>query len=150
MDKDSFFEKLQREGLSLASISKRGYAFMIDELLISLLVLFMLYDKIKAATSTQEVIFVLNSVMGYILIVKILYHTFFVWQYRATLGKMLFKIEVIDEHSFLNLSFFNSFLRALVRLFSESLFYLGFLWAFFDPKRQTWHDKVARSLVVDV
>jgi len=29
-------------------------------------------------------------------------------------------------------------------------FALGFLWAFWDPKRETWHDKIAGTKVVRV
>jgi len=38
--------------------------------------------------------------------------------------------------------------RALVRIASELVLYLGYLWMIWDPKRQTWHDKAARSIVV--
>lgn len=38
--------------------------------------------------------------------------------------------------------------RALVRLASELVFYIGYLWMIWDPMRQTWHDKAARSIVV--
>ncbi len=33
-------------------------------------------------------------------------------------------------------------------LISGSIFYLGFLWMLWDSKQQTWHDKVANTLVV--
>jgi hypothetical protein len=29
------------------------------------------------------------------------------------------------------------------------VFSLGFIWVAFDPKRQGWHDKIARTLVID-
>ncbi|NCD00327.1 MAG: RDD family protein, partial [Bacteroidia bacterium] len=32
---------------------------------------------------------------------------------------------------------------------SESIFYLGFVWAALNPKRETWHDRVANTLVVN-
>jgi uncharacterized RDD family membrane protein YckC len=42
--------------------------------------------------------------------------------------------------------------RALGRLFAEALsaipFNLGYLWAIWDPERQTFHDKIAGTLVV--
>lgn len=38
--------------------------------------------------------------------------------------------------------------RALVRLVSEFVLYLGYLWMIWDPKRQTWHDKAVNSIVV--
>jgi uncharacterized RDD family membrane protein YckC len=39
--------------------------------------------------------------------------------------------------------------RALVAQFiSPFLCALGFLWAIWDPRKQTWHDKVANSVVI--
>lgn len=40
------------------------------------------------------------------------------------------------------------FVRALARLVSEFVFYLGYLWMIWDPKRQTWHDKAVNSIVI--
>jgi uncharacterized RDD family membrane protein YckC len=48
-----------------------------------------------------------------------------------------------------NPSIFYSASRAVVRLFSESVFYIGFIWAFLNPKRETWHDKFGKTLVVN-
>ena len=43
----------------------------------------------------------------------------------------------------------SAFNRAVFRVVSEMIFYLGFLWGMMDPLRQTWHDKTARTVVVD-
>nr|WP_238389205.1 RDD family protein [Campylobacter fetus] len=42
-----------------------------------------------------------------------------------------------------------SFLRAIVRVLSEWLFYLGFVWALSNQARQTWHDKLASVVKID-
>ena len=39
-------------------------------------------------------------------------------------------------------------LRILVANFSLLVFGLGYFWMLWDPKKQTWHDKAARTLVV--
>lgn len=44
----------------------------------------------------------------------------------------------------------SSFLRAVMRNLSEWAFCLGFLWAFGNEARQTWHDKLAKTVVIDV
>lgn len=41
-----------------------------------------------------------------------------------------------------------AFLRIFVANISLVVFGLGFLWMLWDPKKQTWHDKAARTLVV--
>jgi len=40
-------------------------------------------------------------------------------------------------------------IRTIGTVFSE-IFYAGYLWAVFDSRRQTWHDKLARTYVVRV
>jgi uncharacterized RDD family membrane protein YckC len=147
---EKVLDNLEREKLVLTSISKRSIAFFIDDLIVSLLVFIIFYDSISVAKSIEEIIFLVNSAFGYIVAIKILYHTFFVWQYGATMGKMLFKMQVVDEKSFLKPDFLHSLIRAVVRVVSEGLFYLGFVWGLFTKTRQTWHDKLAKTLVIDV
>jgi uncharacterized RDD family membrane protein YckC len=38
----------------------------------------------------------------------------------------------------------------MVRFWSAFFFYIGYLWMLWDREKQTWHDKVARSVVVPV
>jgi uncharacterized RDD family membrane protein YckC len=40
--------------------------------------------------------------------------------------------------------------RAFARLLSSVLWGLGYFWSFWDPAGQTWHDKMAETLVVDI
>jgi uncharacterized RDD family membrane protein YckC len=60
------------------------------------------------------------------------------------------KIRVIDIQNLSNPNVLVALNRAIFRIISEMLFYLGFLWGMMDPNRQTWHDKTARTLVVNV
>lgn len=41
-----------------------------------------------------------------------------------------------------------AFLRIVVANISLVVFGLGYLWMLWDPKRQTWHDKAARTFVI--
>ena len=41
-----------------------------------------------------------------------------------------------------------AFVRDLVHILDGLLCYLGFLWALFDANRQGWHDKIAKTLVI--
>ena len=59
------------------------------------------------------------------------------------------KIKVISLGDLENPSLLFSLSRASFRIISESIFYLGFLWAVLNPKRETWHDKVSNTLVVN-
>jgi len=141
---------LHREGLVLAPIKKRAAAFFIDELLLSFLLIIAMSDSFSNAKSVEEIIILTNSYMFEYLLMKIVYQTFFVMQYGATLGKIAMKIRVIEIATLQNPSLVCSFNRAVFRVISEMLFYIGFLWGMMDPARQTWHDKTAKTLVINV
>jgi len=140
---------LHRENLTLASVQKRAVAFFIDEMLLSFLLVIAMSDAFSNAKTMEDIIILTNSyVMQYILM-KIVYQTFFVMQYGATLGKIAMKIRVIEIATLANPSFAVSLNRAIFRIISEMLFYIGFVWAMMDPARQAWHDKTAKTLVVN-
>lgn len=141
---------LYREHIELADIKKRGIAFFIDEVLLSLILLIVLWDAFVQATTMEQIINVTNAFILEYMAMKIIYQTFFVMQYGATLGKILMKIQVIDLRSLSHPTLPVAFNRATFRIISEMVFYLGFLWGSFDSLRRTWHDKTARTLVVNV
>ncbi len=143
-------DRLEAEGLRLTSIPRRSYAFLIDDLIVSFLLFVAFYNSFANAKSMEEILVITNNLFIYIVFLKVAYHTFFVWQYGATMGKMLFGMIVVDGENFQKLSFSKSLIRAVVRVFSEAVFYLGFLWGVLNPTRQTWHDKACGSIVIDV
>jgi len=140
---------LNREHLQLASIKKRAVAFFIDEMLLSFLLIIAMSDSFSKAQTVEDIIILTNTYVMQYIIMKIVYQTFFVMQYGATLGKLAMKIRVIDIRTLDNPNFAVSLNRAVFRIISEMIFYLGFLWGMFDLQRQTWHDKTAKTLVID-
>ncbi|HHD83925.1 MAG TPA: RDD family protein [Campylobacteraceae bacterium] len=148
-DDETLLKNLAREELHLASINKRAIAMFIDEILVSLLFFFMISDKLSTLGTPEAVVAYTQSLMLYVLIVKILYQALFVALYGATLGKMAMKIKVVDHDYFDIPSWRASIIRSVMRVVSEILFYFGFIVAFFSPLRRTWHDKFAKTLVVD-
>ncbi len=146
---EELFDRLNTQGLVLTSIPRRAFAFFIDDLIVSFLMFIAFYSSFANAKTVEEVVVITNNLFVYIVLLKIIYHTFFVWQYGATMGKMLFGMKVVDENNFYNLNFSKSLIRAVVRVFSEAVFYLGFLWGVLNPTRQTWHDKACGSIVID-
>ena len=143
-------DKLHREEMSLASTSKRAIAFLIDELLLSFILILALWDSFSAAKDMQEMIEVTNMFVLEFLTIKIIYQAFFVMQYGASIGKLVMRIRVIEIATLQNPNVLSALNRAIFRIVSELIFYLGYLWAMFDPARQAWHDKTARTLVVNV
>jgi len=140
---------LHREGMTLATIKKRGMAFFIDEMLLSFLLIIALGDSFFEAKTLEEMILLTNKFVLEYMAMKIVYQAFFVMQYGATLGKIVMKIRVIEIKTLQTPNVVVALNRSFVRVVSEMLFYLGFLWGVMDPSRQTWHDKSAKTLVID-
>ncbi len=140
---------LSRENLTLAPIIKRVAAFVIDELLLSFILIFSLWDSFVKAGSTEAIIALTNSFILEYMMMKIIYQAFFVMQYGATIGKIMMKIKIIELKTLDNPNVIVSLNRAIFRVISESVFYLGFLWGILNPSRQAWHDLTARTLVVN-
>jgi uncharacterized RDD family membrane protein YckC len=114
-----------------------------------LLIVALWYSFTKAVTM-EDMINLTNSFVLEYMFMKIVYQAFFVMQYGATIGKIIMKIRVIEIRTLTNPSVISSLNRAIFRVISEMFFYLGFLWGTFDKARQTWHDKTAKTLVVNV
>lgn len=140
---------LQRENITLASIKKRAMAFFIDEMLLSFILIFALWDSFVNAESAEAIIALTNSFVLEYMMMKIIYQAFFVMQYGATVGKIMMKIKVIELKTLDNPNVLVSLNRAVFRVISETIFYLGFLWGMLNPSRQAWHDLTAKTLVVD-
>lgn len=150
MDIDTF---LHREGLSKATISKRAVAFFIDSLLLVVLALFVNFDLFAALTpdaSNEEYLRVQTEILKIYLPMAFIYQWLFVALYGASLGKIVMKIRIIDLSTGDTPSVAVALNRSIVRIISEVVMNLGFLWAMLDPNRQGWHDKSSRTLVIDV
>ena len=142
-------EVLQREGIELASIQKRAVATFIDEILLSFLLMIALYDSFANATTMEEIIAITNTFLIEFLLLKIFYQAFFTMQYGATLGKIVMKIQVLELSTLSKPNVITALNRAFFRVWSELFLYMGFLWAMFDPQKQSWHDKTAKTLVIN-
>jgi len=141
---------LDKEKMSLSSINKRANAFFIDEMLLSFLLVVSLWDSFSSVSTLEEVVAITNKFILEYMFIKIIYQAFFVMKYGASLGKIVMKIRVIEIRTLQNPSVISSLNRAIFRIISESFFYLGFLWGFFDKFKQTLHDKTAKTIVIDV
>jgi uncharacterized RDD family membrane protein YckC len=138
--------------LQLASMRSRAFAFVIDDLLVTAIIMIIFWESIVALSSDMEAMMFLmkTDLVMPLIALKVIYHTFFVWYYGATVGKIIAKIRVIDVNSWGKVSLFSSFLRSIGRIFSEMFFYAGFLIGFFNEGRKTFHDIIGKTLVVNV
>lgn len=142
----------------LAAYPQRIFAFLIDGMLagiFSRIVRFYFPEQQvidNALTLTQKQVnvqitghnFFIELIIG---LAPLLLFAYLVSKYSATPGKKLMGIMVKSE-SGRNLTLKEAILRELGKIVSAFPFLLGFIWTFFDKKRQAWHDKFVKSLVV--
>lgn len=71
------------------------------------------------------------------------------WMYRqATPGKMMLSLKIVDARTLAPISGGQAWLRYFGYIPSTLVLCLGFLWVAFDARKQAWHDKIARTLVI--
>ncbi len=141
---------IDTDNLELASMRSRIKSFIIDDLLITLLVLIMFWDQVNGSNGDfLQIMIILNQAVWEVMLLKFIYQTFFIWYYGATIGKIVAKIRVIDYDNYGRVTLINAMVRSASRILSEIFFYIGFIVANFNDARQTFHDKFAKTLVVN-
>ncbi|SFZ97605.1 hypothetical protein MNB_SV-5-569 [hydrothermal vent metagenome] len=151
----------KEDSVELSSTKKRIGSFVIDDIIVSIFLMIIFYDQIAAMLTSVDVnpemttatVDMMNSFFSenlmIIFAIKVIYHTVLVWQNGMTIGKYIMKIRVISLHTQNRPTFQQAFMRASVRLISDTFFYLGYIMAFFTPMRQTLHDKLSSCVVID-
>ena len=77
----------------------------------------------------------------------VFYYVYLHGTYGQTFGKMALKIRVVNEDG-TPLDYRKAFLRWLGYFLCDLTFYIGYLWAAFDPRKQGLHDKVCKTVVI--
>ena len=71
------------------------------------------------------------------------------WRYyQATPGKMIFKATIVDAKTGGKPSLRQLIIRYLGYIISTTPLCLGFFWIAFDKKKQSFHDKLANTVVI--
>jgi uncharacterized RDD family membrane protein YckC len=65
-----------------------------------------------------------------------------------TIGKRMMNIRVLDYERGGGIDYGRAAIRYFGRLLSGLPFFLGYFWMLWDDERQTWHDKLASTVVV--
>ncbi|WP_395463009.1 RDD family protein [Wolbachia endosymbiont of Cantharis cryptica] len=153
--------------VSYAEITKRVAAYVVDTIIFLALCLFILFmssdkpfaeffnyifsDTATISTSIQE------EVLGTLLFIVL--ETLMITKLGGTLGKLLFGIYIKDSNTLKNIAFMQvvirSSLKALlfVPLYISDWFYilpiLVLIFVIFDQRKQTFYDKIVKTVVID-
>jgi uncharacterized RDD family membrane protein YckC len=133
----------QGETYELAGLVDRLVANIIDNviLIIPIMIIQFLLFSSERPLPSQLVNFVFMAI-------PVAYHWYF-WTHKdgQTPGKFALGIRVVKMHGG-KIRDVDAVIRAIGYHVSAMLFGIGFIWAIFDKRNQTWHDKIARTYVV--
>lgn len=119
-----------------ATFFERWAAHLISSMLLFAVITF--FEMFEKQIDIQVII-----VISYIALMLTFYH------HALSPGKYVLRLRVIDVSTGKHASFRKMLLRELVGKFISSIaFSIGYLWALIDVNSQTWHDKLAQTVVV--
>ncbi|MDR1139984.1 MAG: RDD family protein [Rickettsiales bacterium] len=100
----------------------------------------------KATQSKLVKLMVLNQIVQFIMLFS---YVAYMWiRFAATPGKLLLGLRVVDEQTFGKMTLRQATKRFFSFILSVAPLFLGFIWSNFDKRCQTWHDKIAGTVVV--
>jgi uncharacterized RDD family membrane protein YckC len=127
----------------------RAGAIILDSILLGIVtipLLFAIYGQEEILNSDKSILGIADLLISYVL--PIIYSVL-MWNYKsATFGKMILKLKVVDEVTGLKPTFFQSLGRYIGYLISTITLFIGFIWIAFDSRKQGFHDKISKTVVV--
>ena len=132
-----------------SGFARRFFAILLDGIILSIIADLVRFTyEFAARTNAGMVRFDVPMIIS--LAVGLIYFTLFTAEAGQTIGKRVFKIRVVlinGKDIPYGLALFRTFGYVLSFFFGT---FLGFIWALWDRRRQTWHDKVAGTIVIKV
>lgn len=95
-----------------------------------------------------SIFFILFPIIFYH-VITFAYFVYFTADGGQTPGKMALGIKVVGQMG-KEVGLIRSLFRVAGYPISSTFFMAGFLWALADPRRQTWHDKLAGTVVLEI
>jgi|SRR3989338_4325154 len=139
------------QGVNYASFFRRLVALLLDSLLLSFTVNTLVIVFLGSLGSPWKDAGLFHPVYIVTALVAWPYQVFMLNKYGATLGKMALGIRVQNESTGANLTLVEAVLREVVGKFLSGIALLiGYFWVIWDPKKQGWHDKLGKSVVIKV
>lgn len=142
-------DKIYREKLTLASITGRFFAFLIDEFLIALVFYIVFWEEFSSLSDNYvATIKFLESKVIYLVGLGVVYEVVFLVLYGATLGKIALKIKVISLGVLDRPSLIYALIRTISKALGRVFFYMPFFLVFLSPIQQALHDILGRTIVI--
>jgi uncharacterized RDD family membrane protein YckC len=138
----------------LASWLRRGAALFVDGTILLLVIATTLLTAGVQADDLRERLESGETLLFVVLFLvpEAIYQTAMIGSRNQTLGKMALGIAVVDAESRSRIGYARAFRRWLGTAALRALFtvptIIDHLWPLQDPRNQTLHDKIARSVVV--
>jgi uncharacterized RDD family membrane protein YckC len=135
------------EGIKFAGFWERVLASLIDSIwmygiIYSILIAIYSVEIFSPETEYSAVQFFFEYIIP--LVVVLLF-----WHFKsATPGKMLLKMKIVDADTFEKVPNSRLFIRYIAYFASTIPLCLGFMWVGWDKRKQGWHDKIARTVVI--
>lgn len=114
-----------------------------------------IFEMLGAARTQTLPTNIVNPVLIIGVVIILLGYPYIIWnryfldgRRGQTLGKRALKIRLISETTGEPIGALNAFLRDLVHTL-DGASYVGYLWPLWDEKRQTFSDKLMKTIVVD-
>jgi uncharacterized RDD family membrane protein YckC len=103
-----------------------------------------------AQAGTSVITGIVTMVGGLIqMVLSVAYYVYFTGKSGQTLGKKALNIRVVNPDTALPPGYGYAALREIIgKTVSSLIFCLGYLWMLWDDKKQTWHDKIAHTVVI--
>lgn len=140
------------QGVKYAGFWKRFAAGFIDGLIFGILSFVMSLFFGSTASEASSYGYSLSGIPALVFyLISSSYYVFFIGKYGQTLGKMAVHIKVLGVESGQPPGYKKAFMREIVGKFVSWIpLLLGYFWMIWDKNKQTWHDKIAKTQVVEV
>lgn len=106
-----------------------------------------------ASTAAEDdgVLALVGAFFGYLaaFVISVGYYLY-AWAIGTSLGMKLLGLRMVRADSGEAPGFGRALVRLVVAYVSNIPFALGYFWAIWDSKKQTWHDKAAGTIVIKV
>lgn len=138
-----------------ASFGKRFLASFIDSVIVSIVTgiitfaLSTIIELVLGSANEATVVTVLFFLQIPVWLIGPIYYIYFIGKKGQTWGKMAMSLKVVNMETNKTPGYVSAFLREVVgKVISSIVFGIGYLWMLKDDKKQTWHDKIAGTIVV--